>query len=194
MLRKKSIYSQWKFTLLQGFSCWDRAEHQITLIIYHCRPSWKAAAIKTEVSSRFFVNVFKKLSHNLEKGLPETIGVNAFNLKCCFNYQLVLFSKAFFYLEMHIGLLLWQLDHLLAMHINNSDSKYVMFPVRFLMESEMFYLAKLWRIFCISFGRLMTLKNSESVYKERIGGNITYEQFTVTMLFLCLFGSIICQI
>lgn len=79
------------------------------------------------------------------------------------------------------------------MHIKNSDSKHVMFPGRFLMESEMLHLAKLW-MNCIIFGRLMTPKNSESVYKERIGGNITYEQLTVAMFFLCLFGSIICQI
>lgn len=128
--------------------------------------------------------------HNLDKGLPETIGVNAFNLKCSFNYQPVPFSKAVFYLKVYVVLLLWQLDHLLAMHIKNSDSKYVMFPGRFLMESEMLHLAKLWSNY-ISFGRLMTPKNYESD-KERIGGNITYEQLTVAMLFLCLFGSIIC--
>lgn len=79
------------------------------------------------------------------------------------------------------------------MHIKNSDSKYVMFPGRFLMESEMLHLAKLWTNY-IGFGKLMTPKNSESVYKEIFGGNITYEQLAVSTFFLCLFDSTICQI
>lgn len=108
-----------------------------------------------------------------------------------FNCQLAPFPKAFlFNLKTYIVLLLWQLDRLLAMHIKKPGSEYVTFPGRLLVESEMSPLAKLWRK-SISFGGLMTLKNSKSVYKEGTGGNTTYEHHTVTMTFLCLFGSII---
>lgn len=162
------------FTLLKGFNSWDRAEHQITSSIYHCRFSWKAATSKTEVSSCFFGNICKKLSHHLEKGLWKTIGVNAFNLKCNFKLQLAAFSIAFSYLKIDSVLMSWQLDQLPAMYINNFDSKSVVFPGRLLMESDMFYLAKLWRKH-ISFGRLITPKKSEPAYKERIGANITYD-------------------
>lgn len=71
-------------------------------------------------------------------------------------------------------LLFWQLDQFPEMYINNLDSKSVVFPGRLLMENEVFYLAKLWRKH-ISFGRLITPKKSEPIYKERIGANITYD-------------------
>jgi len=67
-----------------------------------------------------------------------------------------------------------------------------MFLGSFLMESEILHLAKVW-VNYISFGRLMTPKNPEPVHKQRTQGNITYEQLIVAMLFLCLFGSLICQ-
>lgn len=86
-------------------------------------------------------------------------------------------------------LLFWQLDQLLAMYINNLDSRSVMFPGRLLMENEMFYLAKLWRK-CISFGRLITPKKTEPVYKERTGANM----IAIATLSICLFGLMILQI